>query len=81
MRGEFIVAVLTHVDDFFMVRTAEFVEKLRVGIAEALTVSKVERDRFRFTGWDVQKYEDGVLVSMEEYANSLKDIENIRRVD
>ena len=78
-RGELMGAVLTHVDDFFMVGTDEFLEKIRIGIAEALTVSKVERDRFRFTGWDVQNYEDGVMVSMEEYGNSLKEIENIRR--
>ena len=42
-RGELMGAVLTHVEDFFMVGTEEFVEKLRVGMAEALTVSKVER--------------------------------------
>ena len=44
--GEFMGAVLTHVDDLFIVGTDEFVEKFRVGIAEALTVSKVESDRF-----------------------------------
>ena len=77
-KGELMGAVLTHVDDFLMVRTDEFVEKLRVGIAEVLTVLKVERDIFLFTGWDVHKYEDGVIVSMEEYAKSLKEIENIK---
>ena len=25
---------------------------------ETLTVSKVERDKFRFSGWDIEKYED-----------------------
>ena len=29
----------------------------------------------------MHKYEDGVMVSMEEYAISLKERENIRRVD
>ena len=48
-KGELMGAVLTHVDDFFMVGTDEFVEKLRVGIAEDLIVLKVERDRFQFT--------------------------------
>ena len=45
-KGELMGAVLTHVDDFFMIENNEFVEKLRVGIAEVLTVSMVERDRF-----------------------------------
>ena len=39
-RGELIGAVLTHVDDFFKVATDEFVEKLRVGIAEAFDCVK-----------------------------------------
>ena len=44
-RGELMGAVLTHVDDFLVVRSHDFLDKMRIGIAEALTVSKVGRDR------------------------------------
>ena len=46
-------AVLTHVDDFSLAGTEEFVKEIIVGVEEDLTVSKVERDRFQFTGLDV----------------------------
>ena len=41
-------------------------KEIREGIVEVLTVSKVERDRFRFTRWEVEKYEDIVRVSMKD---------------
>ena len=48
---------------------------------ETLTVSKVERDKFRFSGWDIEKYEDQVKVSIEDYSNNLKEITDIRKAD
>ena len=46
-----------------------------------MIVSKDERYKFRFIGWDVEKYEDGVRDSMKEYAQSLNEIKEIRRAD
>ena len=40
-------------------------------------MSTVESDSFRFTGIDVKKTETGIEISMEDYAQSLEDI-NIR---
>ena len=50
--GEFQGAVLTHVDTLILAGSTAFIEKIRAGIAEELTVSKVEKDMFRFTGLD-----------------------------
>ena len=81
-RGELMGAVLTHVDDFIITESEEFVEKNIVRIVEVLTVSKLGRDKFIFTAWDMQKYENGERVCMREYADSFKLIENIqRRID
>ena len=52
----------------------DFVKEIREGIVEVLTVSKVERDRFRFTRW-----EDIVRVSIKDYAQSLNEIVQIRK--
>ena len=41
----------------------------------------VERDKFRFTGWDEERYEDVVKVSMKDYVNSMNEIQKIRRAD
>ena len=35
----------------------------------------MEDDKFRFTGIDVEKVEDGIKISMEDYAASLEKIE------
>ena len=40
-------------------------------------MSTVEDDCFRFTGIDVEKVENGVEISMDEYARSLEDIKEM----
>ena len=44
-------------------------------VSTALDVSKVENDNFRFTGIDIKKVEDEIKISMEDYAESLEEIE------
>ena len=51
-QGELQGAVLTHVDDFTIIGNENFLEK---GILDTLTIFKVEKDKFRFTGWDIEK--------------------------
>ena len=46
-----------------------------------MTVSKVERDKLRFTGWDIERYEDKIKVAIQNYVNSLKEITEIRKAD
>ena len=70
---------MTHVDIFFKEGTEDFVKRIRAGIAEVLTVSKVGRGKFRFTGWDLEKYEDVVTVFMKDYVQSLNKIVKIRK--
>ena len=41
-------------------------------------MSKVEKNKFRFTGVDIEKTEEGITISMEDYANSLEFIKEIR---
>ena len=43
-------------------------------IAEKLEVSKLEDNEFRFTGMDVKKECDVIVVRMENYAKSLEKI-------
>ena len=78
-RGGLQGKVLIHVDDFIIVGTLTFIEKMRKLIAEALIVSTIAYDQFRFTGWDIHKYEDRIGVSMKDYANSIDEVKEIRR--
>ena len=73
-------AILTHVDDFYIAGTPEFVKRIVEHIGRELTVSKIEEDCFRFTGIDIKKVDDGIEVSMKDYAESLEVIREIRSV-
>ena len=72
--------VITHGDDFQIAGTDNFVDSLLMKLSSTLTVSKVERSTFRFTGIDVEKVSNGIVFSMEDYAQSIDEIKEIRRV-
>ena len=59
----------------------EFVERIVKGIERKVTVSKVEKDVFRFTGLDVKAGNGKIEVSMENYANLVEEIKEIRKAD
>ena len=46
-----------------------------------MTISKVERGRFRFTGLDILRQENSMVMSMEDYVRSLEDITEIWKAD
>jgi hypothetical protein len=77
--GKLVGMILTHVDDFDISGTKEFVERMRRILMKELKVSKVEKGKFRFTGIDVEKTDKGITVSMEDYTNSIEKIEDIRK--
>ena len=66
--------VLTHVDDFSMTGTDGFLDELEKKIRKELNVSKVEKNKYRFTGIDIEKKNDGIVMSMEDYAESIEEI-------
>ena len=69
--GDFHGAVLTHVKDFEVTGTNDFIEEIKTVVEKELTVSKVEEDKFRYTGLNVNMNSDQIEISMEEYAKSL----------
>ena len=73
--GDLIGLLSTHVDDFSLAGTEEFLDIVTEEIKKALDVSKVEDGRFRFTGIDVEQFDDRIEISMDDYAASLEDIE------
>ena len=62
------------VDDFSLAGTLEFVEKVIKGVSEKLTISKVENGKFRFTGLDLLKQKNIVLLMESQgYQDDQKD--------
>ena len=53
--GQLLGMVITHVDDFQIAGKSDFIDPLLQKLNETLTVSKVERDHYRFTGIDVTR--------------------------
>ena len=68
--GELKDAVKTHVDDFELAGTNDFIIKIIQGFSQWLIISKVKRGRFRFMGLDVWRQEDRIILSMEDYVRS-----------
>ena len=75
--GELMGAIITHVDDFTLAGTKDFIKEVLETISRELTVSKIEKDKFRYTGIDVSVVEDGIEVEMEDYVDSLEEIKEI----
>lgn len=57
---ELMGAVIIHVDDFTLAGTEEFIKEVLETVGRELTVSKIEIDKFRYTGIDVYTVEDGI---------------------
>jgi hypothetical protein len=76
--GKLVSIILTHVDDFFMAGTRQFLDWIGGILRKELQISKVERNKFRFTSIDIEKTSEGIKISMNDYANSLQDVTDIR---
>ena len=73
--GDLEGLISTHVDDFILAGTEKSVEEIISKIVQKLEISKLEDNEFRFTGMDVKKDGDVMVVSMEDYTKSLEKIE------
>ena len=67
--------ISTCIDDFYLAGTQGFVEMVTEKLSATLDVSKVEDDSFIFTGIDIKKVEEGIEISMEDYAKSLEEVQ------
>ena len=73
--GDLEGMISTHIDDFNLAGSEKFLESVTEEIKKVLDVSKVEDGKFRFTGIDVERFEDRIELSINDYAASLEDIE------
>ena len=81
VNGKTEAVVLTHVDDFQVGSSKKFLEELVKVLTEGgMEISKIEKETFRFTGIDISRSKDKreIMVSMQEYADSIKEVGEIR---
>ena len=74
-------AVITHVEDFTLAGTEDFIKEVLETLGKELTVSKIERGRFKCTGIDVSAVSDGIEIEMEDYVDSLEEVKDIHKAD
>ena len=74
-KGNLEEMVSSHIDYLILAGTDGFLEDITRKIAEKLEISKLEDSQFRFTGMDVKKQGDVIIVCMEDHGNSLGKIE------
>jgi hypothetical protein len=78
--GILVGLILTHVKDFNTAGNRKFIDRIVGLLKMELKVSKIEKNRFRFTGVNIEKTDLGIEISMKDYANSMEMIEDIRAV-
>ena len=74
-KGDLEGMLSSHVDDLILAGTENFLDEITEKIASKLEISKLADNEFRFTGMDIKKEGDVIVVSMEDYAESLTKIE------
>ena len=57
--------IFTHIYDFIMAGTEEFLNDLEKEIRKVLNVSKVEKNKFRFAGIDIKRKDYRIKMSMK----------------
>ena len=73
--------VTTHVDDFTLAAKEAFVNEVIETVSQQLTVSKIERDNFLYTGIDMKTVDDGIEIEMKDYVDSLEEVKEIRKAN
>ena len=69
--GKLIGVIAIHVDDFTGAGTNEFFEDIIESLVKEFKISKRERNKFRFTGMDVEYEENGITVTQVVYSKNL----------
>ena len=69
--------VLTRIDNFTIAGKKEFIDRVLNLVEVELTVSKIEKDNFHYTGLDISTVKDGIKIKVKDYAERLQDFREI----
>ena len=65
--------LISHIDDFLHAGDMNFENSIMTPLRQRFVVGRVERDRFRYIGFDVTQGSSGVLMSMNSYVAKHQD--------
>ena len=72
---------ILHVDDFLLGGNTEFYKLIQRSLIGRFTFGKIEIEKFKFMGLNIQQTTDGILVDQNEYIQSIKPIEIVKVAD
>ena len=72
--GKLFGMTVLHVDDFLVAGKPEFLELLGKKLKSRFTFGKIEINKFKCTGLNIDQKEDGIYVDQCEYVQSIKPI-------
>ena len=72
--GELFGMTVLHVDDFLVAGKPEFLDTLGWKLKTRFTFGKIELNKFKFTGLNIEQKYDGIYVDQMEYIQSIKPI-------
>ena len=75
--GELLGAVITHIEEFTLAGREDFINEVLEMIERELTISKIERDNFCFTGLDISTVDNSFEIGKVDYVDGLTDINKI----
>ena len=67
--------VCVHVDDLFMAGTPEFKQKIILKLCEYFKFSKIEKNKFKYLGCQIEKLNNGnISLNQEEYIEQIDEV-------
>ena len=63
-----------HVDDFLIAGNQWFYELVKTNLVDKFTFGKIEMEKFKFTGLNIQQTKDGIFIDQDSYIRSIKPI-------
>ena len=68
--------LLLHVDDLLALGSDKFHANIIDDLKNKFTFGKIEKNEFRFCGIDIKVTNDGIIISQNDYVDSLEEIPN-----
>ena len=72
--GKLVGLCILHVDDFLVAGRSEFLRALDQKLGGRFKFGKVEKDKFKFTGLNIEQNEENIFVDQIDFINGIKPI-------
>ena len=72
--GKLLGLCILHVDDFLIGGTATFLQSIQKKLLGRFKFGKIENEKFKFTGLNIQQNKNEIVIDQDDYVKSLEPI-------